>query len=184
MRLAAVPGLGVLMTRIPPTRRAVRIILKQLGLGPALANGKISDEFIEWFLAALGHTDTMINELRANPKVITPIGGVNDRMLLQPELLERVVAPEQFIWARTTRWEARQLPRSSLRSSATLNSGCFRQPAMRCGLTNPSCARGWRQSSSPPIGRADQFDRSFHNSRPASMRLIVVSRTAIRAHFF
>ena len=98
MRLAALPGLGVLMTRVPPTRRAVRTILQQLGLGPALEAGKISDEFIEWFLASLRHTNTMINELRANPKIITPIGGVNDRMLLQPELLERVAAPVQFIW--------------------------------------------------------------------------------------
>jgi pimeloyl-ACP methyl ester carboxylesterase len=98
MRLAALPGLGAMTTRIPPTRLAVRMILKQLGLGPALDSGKINDEFIEWFLALLRHTDTMINELRANPKVITPIAGVNDRMLLQPKLLARITAPVYFIW--------------------------------------------------------------------------------------
>lgn len=98
LRLAAVPGLGALTTRIAPTRLEVRMILKQLGLGPALDSGKISDEFVEWFFALLRHANTMINELRSNSKVITPIAGVLDRMLLRPELLARITAPVQFIW--------------------------------------------------------------------------------------
>ena len=98
MRLAAIPGLGALVTRIPPTRWAIRVILRQLGLGPALESGKLSNEFLEWFFAVLRHTNSRVNEFRANPQVIRPIAGISAEMVLPPELLSRVAAPVKFIW--------------------------------------------------------------------------------------
>lgn len=98
MRIAAVPGLGSLMARLPPTRASVRMLLRQIGLRGALASGRFDDVMLDWFLAVLRDTDTLRNELRATPKAITPIGGLNERMLLKPELLARVAGPVQFIW--------------------------------------------------------------------------------------
>lgn len=98
MRVAAIPGLGAIMTKLPPTRSAVRMILKQIGLSRALEAGRIGDEFFEWFQALLRHTDTMANEIRANPRVVTPIGGMNERMVLSDDLIERIGAPVLFVW--------------------------------------------------------------------------------------
>jgi pimeloyl-ACP methyl ester carboxylesterase len=53
---------------------------------------------IDWFLSVLRDTDTMKNELRSSPKVITPIRGLDPRMLLPSELLSRVTMPVLFLW--------------------------------------------------------------------------------------
>jgi pimeloyl-ACP methyl ester carboxylesterase len=98
MRIAAVPGLGRLMARVPPTRGAVRMILRQIGLKAALENGRFTDEMLEWFLVMLRHTNTMRNEGRSSPRVITPIRGMNRRMLLPDSLLARLPMPVQLIW--------------------------------------------------------------------------------------
>lgn len=98
MRVAAVPGLGMLMTKVPPTRFAVRAIVKQIGLGRALESGRVSDEMIDWFLALLRDTDTVANEIRANPDLVTPVRGINPRILLPDELLGRVESPILFVW--------------------------------------------------------------------------------------
>jgi len=98
MRVAATPGLGAVLTKAPPTRFAVKLIMKQLGLGRALENGRVSDELINWFLALLRYTDTMANELRASPKIITPIGGINTGMVLSAQLLAQIAAPTLLIW--------------------------------------------------------------------------------------
>lgn len=98
MRFAALPGLGALLTKAPPTRFVVTTIMRQLGLGRAMDAGKVSDEQIDWFLALLRHTDTMANELRANPQIITPIRGMNPEVLFTDELLRRIEAPTLFIW--------------------------------------------------------------------------------------
>lgn len=98
MRFATIPGMASLSSRIPPNRPAVRMILKQLGLGRALAQGKVSDEFFEWFLSLLRDTDTMRNEIRASPKLLTPIRGQNPDTILRPDTLARVTVPTLFAW--------------------------------------------------------------------------------------
>jgi len=98
MRFAAIPGMSTLSTKIPPNRPAVRMILKQLGLGRALDQGKVSDEFFEWFLSLLRDTDTMRNEIRSSPKLITPIHGQNPETILQSATLASVAMPTLFVW--------------------------------------------------------------------------------------
>ena len=98
MRLSGVPIVGWIMARVPPNERAVRMILRQIGLGQALESGRFTQEAIDWFLALLRDTPTMRNELRATPRVILPIHGMNERVLLPASLLARVRAPIQFIW--------------------------------------------------------------------------------------
>jgi pimeloyl-ACP methyl ester carboxylesterase len=53
MRMALLPGAQRLMTSIPPTRGMVRAILRQLGMGEALKDGRISAEMVDWFHALL-----------------------------------------------------------------------------------------------------------------------------------
>ncbi len=98
MRLATVPMVGWVMARVPPTERAVRMMLRQIGLGSALASGRFSQESVDWFLALLRDTPTLRNELRATPSVITPIGGMNTRVLLPDVLLAGIPTPMQFLW--------------------------------------------------------------------------------------
>ena len=98
MRLAVVPGIGVVMTKIPATRFAVKMILEQIGLTCALDAGRVSEEMIDWFVALLRHTDTMRNELRANPRLITPIRGINPLMILPGALISRISKPTLFVW--------------------------------------------------------------------------------------
>jgi hypothetical protein len=39
------------------------------------------------------------NELRSSPKAVTPLGGLDQRLLLPEELLRTVVQPVLLIWA-------------------------------------------------------------------------------------
>lgn len=98
MRLTALPGLGPLVARLPPPRPAVRSILRQVGLGRALDNGRFTPEMFEVFLATLRDTPTLPNETRSNPKAITPLAGQNQRLLFSDDLLARVTAPALFVW--------------------------------------------------------------------------------------
>lgn len=98
MRLTAIPGLGRLLAQIPPNERAVKAIYRQLGLGPALDDGRITAEAIGWFLATLRDTDTMVNELKAGPRLLRPVRGMDDAYLLTPDVLARVQAPVHFLW--------------------------------------------------------------------------------------
>jgi 2-hydroxy-6-oxonona-2,4-dienedioate hydrolase/4,5:9,10-diseco-3-hydroxy-5,9,17-trioxoandrosta-1(10),2-diene-4-oate hydrolase len=98
LRAGAIPGIRALSTRIPATRRTVRVMLRHIGLARAIETGKFNDDMIDWFVSVLRDTDTMQNELRSSPKVITPMRGLNPRMLLGSELLSRVTMPVLFLW--------------------------------------------------------------------------------------
>lgn len=98
LRIAAVPGLGSAMAWMPPTRRAVRLLLRQIGLAGALESGRFTAEMLDWYLALLRDTPTLRNELRASPELIAPIRGLNEDVLFSAGLLRRVAAPTLFIW--------------------------------------------------------------------------------------
>jgi len=95
MRLATMPGVRRLMTSIPPTRGAVRTILRQLGLGPALADGRITDESFEWFVSLLRDTPTLRNESGLPHELLEASGS---SVSLPAELLAEVRCPVRFIW--------------------------------------------------------------------------------------
>ncbi len=98
MRMGAIRSIGRLMTAIPPTRGAVRTLLRNIGLRQALESGRISDQVIEWFLSMLRDTDTMRNELDSGPQLIAPVRGLDSGLLLSPDLLARVTARVGFLW--------------------------------------------------------------------------------------
>ena len=98
MRVTAIPLFGRLAASVPPTPRAVRMIFRGIGLRQALEAGRITQEMLDWFLSMLRDTNTMRNELRAGPRIILPLHGLNDDLLLPDALLERIKAPTFFLW--------------------------------------------------------------------------------------
>ncbi len=98
MRLGGTPGLGWLMARVPPTERSVRMMLRQIGLGAALESGRFTPEALDWYIALLRHTHTMRNDIASSPKLVSPIHGMNEHVLLPPSLLAAIRAPTYFLW--------------------------------------------------------------------------------------
>lgn len=101
MRMSAIPGMGQMTARMKTPRAAIKPMLRQIGLKDALANGNFSDAHIDWFLGLLRDTDTMLNELRDLPVVITPLNGLNPEVLLTDADLARVTVPTLMLWGRS-----------------------------------------------------------------------------------
>jgi pimeloyl-ACP methyl ester carboxylesterase len=97
-RLAAVPGVRSLMTRVPMTRGMVKGALRQFGLGRAIDSGAFDYRMLDWAYALLRHTDTLANDVRSSPDVFTPIRGQNLRLLLTDDLLSALTMPVLFLW--------------------------------------------------------------------------------------
>lgn len=98
MRMAALPGMQAISTRMPVTRSMVKAMLRQIGLKRAIESGRFDETMIDWYLALLRDTDTMANDLRSSPKTITSVRGLNPRMLHSDALLARVTMPALFLW--------------------------------------------------------------------------------------
>lgn len=96
MRLALIPGIQRVMIAIPPTRGAVGMILRQLGLGDALRDGRLTAEMIDWFLSLLRDTPTMRNETNAPRSLLSTRHG--DRFLAE-DVLAVVRCPVRFVWS-------------------------------------------------------------------------------------
>lgn len=98
MRIAAIPGFGALTARMPVTKSSAKVMLRQVGLQGAIDSGKFNDVMLDWFVSLLNNTESMRNEIRSTPKVITPIAGLNQEMLLDRSLIERITMPVKFLW--------------------------------------------------------------------------------------
>lgn len=96
MRLGSVGPMPKLMARMPANRTAVIGMLKQIGLKDALASGRISEPFIDWFVANLKYTDTMLNGLALPPMI--DMGGMRPEVILTDDLLSAIDTPTRFIW--------------------------------------------------------------------------------------
>ena len=98
MRVASARGIGRFMTRLPVPRSTARAMLHQIGLRDALAKGKVSDAFIDWFHSVLRDTDTVRNEIDALPPLVSVRHGLNRDLLLDPALLASVKVRASFLW--------------------------------------------------------------------------------------
>ena len=98
MRFAGIPGIGQMGARMPISRTAAKLMLRQVGLKGAIDSGKFNAEMLDWFVALLRSTPTLANEIRSTPKVITPVKGVNEAMLFTDGLLDRVTSPTYCFW--------------------------------------------------------------------------------------
>ncbi len=98
MRFGSAPMVGWMMARVPPNERAVRMMLRQIGLGQALDSGRFTQEALDWYVALLRDTHTMRNDIKASPRLVSPIHGINERTLLSSSLLASIHAPTLFLW--------------------------------------------------------------------------------------
>ncbi len=97
-RIALVPGLGRVMAEVPPTRGAVRAMLRNIGLRHAVDSGRFTETMIDWYVALLRDTNTMRNELRTNPRFMTSIRGMDEAIVLPADLLAKIEAPVGVLW--------------------------------------------------------------------------------------
>ena len=67
-------------------------------LGAALDSGRFDQVSLDWFVSLLRDTHTMRNEFAAAPKLISPISGLNEEVLLSARLLAGIHAPVYFLW--------------------------------------------------------------------------------------
>ena len=122
MRFAGIPGVGQIAARMPPSHAGAKMMLRQVGLKGAVESGKFTAEMLDWFVALLRFTPTLLNEIRSTPKVIRPIAGLNEAMLFTDDLLARVTSPTYCFWgeddpnggAETARQFAVRLPKCTL----------------------------------------------------------------------
>ncbi|MGH2811731.1 MAG: alpha/beta fold hydrolase [Actinomycetota bacterium] len=98
LRFMTVPGLSHLMVALPATRRSVRMIFRSIGHGPSLKSGRITEEDIDCYLALLRHTDTPHHEIAMARSLISPLRGLNPRIILPESLLATIRTPTYFLW--------------------------------------------------------------------------------------
>lgn len=72
MRVANLPVVRYLLTAIPPNARALRGMLRGIGVRHALEAGRVTPEWVDWYVALLRDTPTMRNEIRAGRRIISP----------------------------------------------------------------------------------------------------------------
>lgn len=97
LRLMMVPGIGRALRMVPPSPRAVRAMLRQLGHGVSLRTGRIPDAFVEYCVALQRDTDTM----RHDGEMLASAGGFRgfDPSLVLPEdVLRRALSPTYVLW--------------------------------------------------------------------------------------
>lgn len=97
-RLMAVPRLNRFMVRMMPSSLdAVRDLIRQIGHGPGLEDGRIPEVLLEWVYHLLEYTDTMENELAMMEKVMT-WRGIRTEFMFGESELRRISAPTLYIW--------------------------------------------------------------------------------------
>lgn len=97
MRIILTPGLGRLVSMLPPNRRVGDLVLRQIGHGASLDAGRIPDSFKDWSLAMQRHTDTMVHETA----MIASLGGLHgfdESLTIPDDVLAGVIAPTYFLW--------------------------------------------------------------------------------------
>jgi pimeloyl-ACP methyl ester carboxylesterase len=97
LRLGGIPTFGRLVGMVPPNERAVRAMLRSIGLRQALATGRFSQQMVDTYLSLLRDTDTMRNELKAGPHTFR-LRGFNRSVFLPEGLLGTIRTPTYFLW--------------------------------------------------------------------------------------
>ena len=98
MRVMALPGMARLMASLPPSEKAARSVLRQIGHEHSLDRELIPEGFLEWYVNLLRYTDTMRNDGRGISKLASVAGRWHPAMSLPDDVLTRVSAPTYFLW--------------------------------------------------------------------------------------
>lgn len=98
MRFGMLPGARHLITALPPTMGAVRMVMRQIGHGRSLDAGRFSEPFLTWYLALQRYTDTMRNELALIATVGSVARGFHPSLMLGEDVLGAAAAPAYLLW--------------------------------------------------------------------------------------
>lgn len=98
MRMAGFRRLGRALAGLPKPDRAIRSMLRQIGLRDALAAGRMSGEAVAWYASLLNDTPSMRNDIDASPAVLHPFRGFNPEVLFDDATLAAVEAPVRLVW--------------------------------------------------------------------------------------
>lgn len=96
MRLGSPAPMKALMVRMPINARAVRLMLKQVGMKRAIESGTFDDDMIAWMVALMKRTETFKSETDNNT-FITLRGEHPDALFTDDEML-RVDMPVLLLW--------------------------------------------------------------------------------------
>jgi 2-hydroxy-6-oxonona-2,4-dienedioate hydrolase len=94
MRLLTKGWMRRIINALPPSERANRTLMRQIGHGKSLDAGRIPSAFFHWYLALQRHTDTMRND----GDLIAQVVAQRPACTLPDDLLARVAVPTLFLW--------------------------------------------------------------------------------------
>lgn len=98
MRAIGFAPTRALLGVLPPSPRAARSILRQIGHGASLDAGRIPPALLDWYLALQRHTDTFENEMATIGSGVSPLRGFDRALALQEQVLRDVTTPTLFLW--------------------------------------------------------------------------------------
>lgn len=96
MRFGSLGPMKALMTRLPITEGAVRMMLKQVGLGRAIESGQFDQHMLAWTVSLLRDTDTFRSETDNNTFIT--LRGQRPELLVTDEELDRLNLPVLLLW--------------------------------------------------------------------------------------
>ena len=96
MRLGSPAPMKAIMVRMPINARAVKLMLKQIGMKRAIESGTFDDDMVAWSVAIMKHTETFKSESDNNTFI--SLRGENPEMLFTDEELRRVDMPVLLLW--------------------------------------------------------------------------------------
>lgn len=96
MRLASAPVLASVAASVKPRERVVRAMLRRIGLGRAMDQGKFTEVEVDCYLALLRHTDTFRNEVHTGRYLSTR--GLREGLLIPDDVLAAVRSPTRLLW--------------------------------------------------------------------------------------
>jgi pimeloyl-ACP methyl ester carboxylesterase len=91
--------LGRVMVRLPEKPGRARSIMKSMGHGPALDDGRIPDEYIDWHVALNNLTDSMRHE-RDMVRAIVNRRGFEPALTFDPAELSAIAHPTSMVFAK------------------------------------------------------------------------------------
>lgn len=112
MRLGTAPLAGDMLARMPASDATVRGIFRAIGLGSALDGGRIRSEAIAAYRALLSYTPTLRNDLALGRLFLSPVHGMDPRILLGEDDRRRIASPVSFIWGEADPFGGPEVARS------------------------------------------------------------------------
>lgn len=96
MRLGSPAPLKALMSRMPISAPAIKVMLKQVGMTRAIESGRFDDDMMAWCVALLKHTGTLRSEIDNNTFI--SVAGENPAFLFTDDELQRLRMPVLLLW--------------------------------------------------------------------------------------